>query len=97
MKLLLGKQNESIRKEAIHAIEAVLSEHKNGFSSEFWLEILSQVLIPSLNNIKLEIESGKEDTKNQSLQTLGSLVSTFNKFFIDFPSQNRKAKQKLLT
>lgn len=53
---LIGEKNEATRNEALESFEKTLEEHHAHFGESLWREIFSQVILPVLEDIRLQVE-----------------------------------------
>jgi len=54
---MIKDSSESVRTEALSALEKTLYDHHLQFSEPLWREILSLVILPALEGIKKEAET----------------------------------------
>lgn len=50
---LIAKKDEAVRTEALEAFEKTLEDHHAHFSESLWREIVSQVIFPVFEDIRL--------------------------------------------
>jgi hypothetical protein len=82
---LITEKSEQVKNEALDALNQTFIEHHAHFSVSLWKEIFSQVILPVLEDIRLQIELAIRKNKIQQAQlhlnTLESLLSSMNQFF----------------
>jgi hypothetical protein len=84
---LIAKKDETVRKEALDSFEKTLEEHHAHFGENLWREIVSQVIFPVFEDIRLQVELA---TRNNNLEharhhvmVLQQLLTALNRFFSD--------------
>jgi hypothetical protein len=53
---LITEKSEQVKNEALDALNQTFIEHHAHFSVSLWKEIFSQVILPVLEDIRLQIE-----------------------------------------
>ena len=81
---LIMVKNEVIRNEALESLEKTLEEHHAYFGEDLWREILSQVLLPVFEDIRLQVElftkKNNLEQANHFIKTLKNLLASLNSF-----------------
>ena len=87
---LMMDKNQDIREAALDAFIKTLQDHHECFSEGLWREIFGQVLLPMLEDIRLQVEVlRKKGTLNNEQQivghvnTLQMILAKLNGFFVD--------------
>lgn len=53
---MIVDKNQQIRRDALLALQQILECHYQAFGERFWKEILSQVIYPVIEDIRLKVE-----------------------------------------
>jgi hypothetical protein len=73
---LILSPSQTVRTDALAALEKTLEEQHATFSDSLWREIMSQVLLPTFETIQ-------QGTETHLLATLKSLLTCLNRFFTE--------------
>jgi len=81
---LMMEKSDQISAAALSALESTLEEHHPHFSEELWREIFSQVLLPVLDDIRIQVDQaikrGGSERANGLASTLRRLLGSMNSF-----------------
>ena len=81
---LITEKSEVVRNEALDALEKTFEEHHAHFGESLWREIFSQVLLPVLEDIRLQVELATRKSNLEQAQhhitTLHRLLASMNTF-----------------
>jgi molecular chaperone GrpE (heat shock protein) len=80
------EKNNQISSDAREALEETLIEHHPHFSDNLWREIFSQVLLPVLDDIRIQVDQANKkgnQERSKGLEiTLHHLLGSMNSFLI---------------
>jgi hypothetical protein len=82
---LIAKKDENVRNEALDAFEKTLEEHHAHFGESLWREIVSQVIFPVLEDIRLQVELAMKKSNveyaRHHIMVIQQLLVCLNRFF----------------
>jgi len=82
---LIAKKDETVRNEALDSFEKTLEEHHAHFGESLWREIVSQVIFPVLEDIRLQVELATRKNNlehaRHHVMVLQQLLTSLNRFF----------------
>lgn len=86
--LIMEKRRE-IQEKSSSIFFKVFNEYGVDFSLEFWKEILSQIVLPLLEDIHLAVEIPNKNTDNEFFkQTIQDILEKLNLFMLNQTAQS---------